>query len=321
MMTRPYMGVLCVVINESFSDYVKIMYANNTNALLNKINKSVCLPTPFKVYKEVPVFRSVSQKEISQLVRELFPDIHGIQSFNKKDEHDEFYKISGEKAVSVLNALLTTDKMASLINFNDFYEHHLRLKYKEGVVPREPKAYRSLKFIAFECHCIINSIEHIISLKNSVDCNDLEDIYFCFFYLQQILVAQGIISKMLFGTFKELKICAAKLFKNQESISLFKKHIARNAWIHYNEKVWSYEFSADFFIFNSLMFNPENIKGRAFDVEELIYYYSVQSQSNNKTETQTLDLLELKKQAETVFSVIKQEANSLYDSITYFGLW
>lgn len=74
-------GVIYILTNPSFPEYVKIGYADNVKSRLAQLNRSECVPFAFRVYATYEVSSRLSDKKIHSIIDKLNPDLRAIESF------------------------------------------------------------------------------------------------------------------------------------------------------------------------------------------------------------------------------------------------
>lgn len=108
-------GVIYILTNPSFPEYVKIGYADDMNKRLKQLNKSECIPFAFRVYAIYEVSSRLSDLKIHSIIDKLNPNLRSVESFNGKQRVREFYAMSPEDAFSILEAIAEihncTDKL------------------------------------------------------------------------------------------------------------------------------------------------------------------------------------------------------------------
>ena len=98
-------GVIYILTNPSFPDYVKIGYAKNIEARLKQLNRSETIPYAFRVYAVYEVNSSLTDKELHKLIDKLNPDLRTIDNFDGKERVKEFYAMSPEDAYELLASI------------------------------------------------------------------------------------------------------------------------------------------------------------------------------------------------------------------------
>lgn len=108
-------GVIYILTNPSFPEYVKIGYADDIDRRLQQLNRSECIPFAFRVYATYEVSSRLSDLKIHSIIDKLNPHLRSIENFNGKQRVREFYAMSPEDAYSILEAIAEihgrTDKL------------------------------------------------------------------------------------------------------------------------------------------------------------------------------------------------------------------
>ena len=98
-------GVIYILTNPSFPEYVKIGYADDIDKRLQQLNRSECIPYAFRVYATYEVSSRLSDLKIHSIIDKLNPNLRSIENFNGKQRVREFYAMSPEDAYSILEAI------------------------------------------------------------------------------------------------------------------------------------------------------------------------------------------------------------------------
>ena len=108
-------GVIYILTNPSFPEYVKIGYADNIDKRLKDLNRSECIPFAFRVYATYEVNSRLSDLKIHTIIDKLNPNLRSIDNFNGQKRVREFYAMSPEDAYLILEAIAEihgcTDKL------------------------------------------------------------------------------------------------------------------------------------------------------------------------------------------------------------------
>ena len=108
-------GVIYILTNPSFPDYVKIGYANDLASRLRQLNRSETIPFAFRAYATYDVEHRLTDKELHNLIDGLNPDLRSVETFNGKTRSKEFFAMKPEEAYSILEAIAkisgTTDRL------------------------------------------------------------------------------------------------------------------------------------------------------------------------------------------------------------------
>lgn len=84
-------GVIYILTNPSFPDYVKIGYADNIETRLRQLNRSECIPFAFRVYATYEVDSRLSDKKIHAIIDKLnriIPNVDEVQAEETAQEID-----------------------------------------------------------------------------------------------------------------------------------------------------------------------------------------------------------------------------------------
>ena len=98
-------GVIYILTNPSFPDYIKIGYAQNIEQRLKQLNRSETIPFAFRVYAVYEVESKLTDKELHKLIDSLNPDLRTIETFDGKERVKEFYAMSKEDAYGLLECI------------------------------------------------------------------------------------------------------------------------------------------------------------------------------------------------------------------------
>ena len=108
-------GVIYILTNPSFPDYVKIGYASDIERRLQELNRSEAIPFAFRVYAIYETNGKLTDVELHKLIDTLNPDLRSIETFDGKKRMKEFYAMSAEDAYSILESIAkisgTEDKL------------------------------------------------------------------------------------------------------------------------------------------------------------------------------------------------------------------
>ena len=111
-------GVIYILTNPSFPEYVKIGYTQDIKKRLEKLNKSECTPFAFRVYATYEVESSLSDKKVHEIIDKLSPELRSVDTYEGKKRVREFYAMSAEDAYEILEAIAEincrTDKLKKM---------------------------------------------------------------------------------------------------------------------------------------------------------------------------------------------------------------
>lgn len=100
-------GVIYILTNPSFPEYVKIGYADDIEKRLRNLNRSECVPFAFRLYAYYEVSTRLSDLKIHEMIDKLNPNLRSIEEFEGKKRIREFYAMDAEEAYSILESIAT----------------------------------------------------------------------------------------------------------------------------------------------------------------------------------------------------------------------
>ncbi len=98
-------GVIYILTNPSFPEYVKIGYADDIQKRLKQLNRSECVPFAFRVYATYEVTDRLSDIQIHNIIDSLNPNLRSIETFEGKKRVREFYAMTKEDAYKLLEGI------------------------------------------------------------------------------------------------------------------------------------------------------------------------------------------------------------------------
>ena len=98
-------GVIYILTNPSFPEYVKIGYADNVESRLKQLNNSECIPFAFRIYATYEVEERLTDLKLHALIDQLNPNLRSIDNVDGKKRVREFYAMSPEQAYSILETI------------------------------------------------------------------------------------------------------------------------------------------------------------------------------------------------------------------------
>ena len=100
-------GVIYIITNPAFPDYVKIGYADDLERRLRQLNRSECVPFAFRAYATYEVTNRLQDKQLHSLIDKLNPDLRAIEEFDGSERVKEFFLMSAQDAYSLLECIAT----------------------------------------------------------------------------------------------------------------------------------------------------------------------------------------------------------------------
>ena len=100
-------GVIYILTNPSFPEYVKIGYADDLNKRLKELNRSECIPYAFRVYAVYEVNERLKDIAIHNMIDNINPTLRAIETFDGKKRKKEFYAMTADDAYAILETIAT----------------------------------------------------------------------------------------------------------------------------------------------------------------------------------------------------------------------
>lgn len=111
-------GVIYILTNPSFPEYVKIGYADDINRRLAELNRTECTPFAFRVYATYAVQTRLTDLKIHEMIDRINPALRSIDTVAGKKRVREFYAMSAEDAYLMFQAMAeihgTTDLLVKI---------------------------------------------------------------------------------------------------------------------------------------------------------------------------------------------------------------
>lgn len=98
-------GVIYILTNPSFPEYVKIGYADDVEKRLQTLNKSECIPFAFRLYAYYEVSARLTDKKVHEIIDNLNPGLRSIDDVDGKKRVREFYAMDAEEAYLLLKSI------------------------------------------------------------------------------------------------------------------------------------------------------------------------------------------------------------------------
>lgn len=98
-------GVIYILTNPSFPEYVKIGYADDMKQRLQQLNRSECTPFAFRVYATYEVDIRLTDMKLHDIIDRLNPNLRAIDTVDGKKRVREFYAMTKEDAYAIFEAM------------------------------------------------------------------------------------------------------------------------------------------------------------------------------------------------------------------------
>ena len=155
-------GVIYILTNPSFPDYVKIGYADDVCQRLKQLNRSECVPYAFRVYATYEVSQRLQDKELHALIDRINPELRTIDTFDGKRRVREFFAMSAEDAYALLESIAALSGTTKRLKLWKPEEHEI-LDEKTAEEIQEISNERRDNFSFSKCGISVGSV---ISLRN-----------------------------------------------------------------------------------------------------------------------------------------------------------
>lgn len=98
-------GVIYILTNPAFPQYVKIGWAQDLEKRLKQLNRSESIPYAFRAYAVYDVESELTDKDLHAIIDSINPDLRTIENFDGKKRVKEFYAMSAEDAYHLLECI------------------------------------------------------------------------------------------------------------------------------------------------------------------------------------------------------------------------
>lgn len=98
-------GVIYILTNPSFPQYVKIGYADDVQKRLQQLNRSECTPFAFRIYATYEVDQRLDDLKLHRMIDQINPALRSIDDVDGKKRVREFYAMSPETAYGIFETI------------------------------------------------------------------------------------------------------------------------------------------------------------------------------------------------------------------------
>ena len=98
-------GVIYILTNPSFPEYVKIGYADDVEARVKHLNNSEAVPFSFHIYATFDVTERLTDKKLHNFIDTLNPELRSKEKIGDKIRVREFYHIKLEEIYSAFESM------------------------------------------------------------------------------------------------------------------------------------------------------------------------------------------------------------------------
>lgn len=172
-MHMEHKGVIYILTNPSFPQFVKIGYADDVEERLNQLNRSECIPYAFRLYAYYHFSSRLTDMKLHTLIDNLNPNLRSVEEFKGKTRKREFYAMTAAQAYSILEAIAEINGMKEnlvlveptaedLANENEAAE--IRTRKAPAKYPRMEWMFTQGLIAAGDILCVINHPEETATL-------------------------------------------------------------------------------------------------------------------------------------------------------------
>ena len=169
-------GVIYILTNPSFPQFVKIGYADDVEERLNQLNRSECIPYAFRLYAYYRVSSRLTDMKLHSLIDNLNPNLRSVEEFNGKTRKREFYAMTAAQAYSILEAIAEINELKkNLVLVEPTAEDlasedeaaEIRTRKEPTKYPRMDWMFEQELVASGDVLCVINHPEEIATLIDS----------------------------------------------------------------------------------------------------------------------------------------------------------
>lgn len=113
------MGYIYILTNPSFSDYVKIGYADDVEKRVRQLNRTECTPFAFRIYATYEVDGRLKDLPMHNIIDMQNPSLRSSEEVNGKMRVREFYAMPEERALSILREVARINGLEDRIKVYD----------------------------------------------------------------------------------------------------------------------------------------------------------------------------------------------------------
>lgn len=98
-------GVIYILTNPSFPNYVKIGYADDLDTRLRQFNVQSCVPFSFRAYAVYETDNRLTDTLVHDMIDRLNPALRAVEVIDGKKRKREFFSMAPEDAFSILESI------------------------------------------------------------------------------------------------------------------------------------------------------------------------------------------------------------------------
>ena len=198
-------GVIYILTNPSFPEYVKIGYADDVQKRLKQLNKSECVPFAFRIYAVYEVDSRLSDKKVHAIIDKLNPNLRSIEEFEGKPRVREFYAMEAEDAYLILEAIAEINGRADKLKKMELTENEEKAEEIANEIETETQE-KAENFSFTKCEIPVGAILQYIN-DTSITCTVVNERKVEYDNKEMYLTG---LAKILLG--KRVGICGPRYF-------------------------------------------------------------------------------------------------------------
>ncbi len=170
-MPEKTVGVIYILTNPSFPEYVKIGYADDISKRLKELNRSECIPYAFRVYAVYHVMERLKDIAIHDMIDNINPNLRAIETFDGKKRKKEFYAMTADDAYAILKTIATisgtTDRLHKMTpEGNEVIDERIAAEVENSIVYSEDafliKADAEIRELYYKLRGALTALDGVI---------------------------------------------------------------------------------------------------------------------------------------------------------------
>jgi len=154
-------GVVYILTNPSFPNFIKIGYATDIQQRLRTLNRSECVPYAFRIYATYEVDSNLSDLQVHKIIDSLRPDLRTRETVHGRTRTREFYAMAAQEAYSLFCAMAEIHGTTDRLKLYPLTSDEQRAEQEAQIVEDE-QAERQSNFSFSRCHIVPGAlIEYI----------------------------------------------------------------------------------------------------------------------------------------------------------------
>ena len=136
-------GVIYILTNPSFPEYVKIGYTDDINKRLRTLNASSAVPFGFRAYAVYDVYHKLEDRKVHSMIDTINPELRSIDNINGRERKREFFQMTKEQAYSLFESIAEISGTKERLHLIKATEHEIKEEQEANEI-RDIEFYSSL---------------------------------------------------------------------------------------------------------------------------------------------------------------------------------